>query len=242
MTAPAGDPAELLTLIHRYADLLAAAPGEGECGSPMTAGRLRAHAVTVEAEIRLRLGLTAPGPADPPRNLIDLSALVDRTDGCPTGEQCTGCGASERTPDVILQKEVVTTAAGIHCTTLCWDCYRDGNAPAVDSLDAAYALALWHAGHLGIELPNLNGRYPCCPKCTRIHFPFCQPYGGPGYLQAALTAADNEPDAASRDECPVCGAPTGGAPCANPPAGSPPGTASCADLAAVAETDHRETP
>lgn len=226
------DPAELLALIHRYADLRETAPGEGECGSPVTAKRLRAHAVTVEAEIRARLGLLAPGPADPPRDLIDVSALVDRTSGCPVADQCSGCGTGFNVAPVI-----VTSPVGIHCVTLCADCELDGKAPAVESLDAAYALAIWHAGHLGVELPHLNGLYPGCPKCTRLHHPWCPPYGRPGYTQPALTADAGEPAASSSGGCPVCGAPTGGAPCANPPAGSPPGTPSCADLAADAETE-----
>lgn len=186
------DPAALLALIHRYADLREAAPGEGEHGSPMTAARLTAHATTIEAEIRLRLGVPAPSPDQEPRNLLNLSTLVDSTSGCPVADQCAGCGATERSAAVILQAALVTTAVGVNCVTLCWDCHQTDSAPAPRSLEAAYALALWHADHLGVELPYLNGQYPGCPACSRLHFPWCPPYGGPGYA-AAATAGEDTP-------------------------------------------------
>lgn len=195
------DPTGLLALIYRYADLREAAPAESEHGSALTADRLEAHAVTIEAEIRARLGLSLPSPNDPPRDLLNVSVLVDSTSGCPVADQCSDCGAAAGT--AYLSAVVTTSAVGTYCTTLCWDCEQHGRVPAVDSLDAAYALALWHAGHMGIELPHLNDRHPGCPKCTRIHHPWCPPYGGPGYATTETreesTASDHPTQGSSTD-------------------------------------------
>lgn len=174
------DARDLLALIHLFGDLSEAAPAEGEQGSPMTAERLRAAAVTIEAEIRARLGLPVPGPDDDPRDLLNLSVQVDSTAGCPVADQCAVCGRRDD-----LRAALATTGVGIRCLTLCWECESNcAEIPAPDSLDAAYALVVWHAGHIGLELPHLNGRYPGCPKCTRLHFPWCHPYGGTGYAAA----------------------------------------------------------
>jgi len=48
------------------------------------------------------------------------------------------------------------------------DVYR-----AREALKLAVSLAHWQATALARE-----AHHPGCPKCDRLHFPFCAPYGG----------------------------------------------------------------
>lgn len=41
------------------------------------------------------------------------------------------------------------------------------------------------------DMPPIEHR-PECPGCGRLHFPWCPPYGGPGYTQAAIAADDSK--------------------------------------------------
>ncbi|MFI7608846.1 hypothetical protein ACIBTV_27550 [Micromonospora sp. NPDC049366] len=191
----AGDARDLLALIELYAGLREAAPGESECGSPVTAERLQAAAVTVEAEIRARLGLTLPGPDAEPVDLLDLGRRIDSTGGCPISPCCAACDTT-----VDLTTALVVTPVGVACTTVCWDCDNAYAAPKPGSLEEAYAAVLLHAEHLDVELPHLASVVAemraaagdGCPKCQRLHFPWCHPYGGPGYTRTAIAAQAGE--------------------------------------------------
>ncbi|WP_431935764.1 hypothetical protein [Micromonospora sp. RP3T] len=177
------DARDLYALVDLYGDLIATACGESATGSPMTAARLAAAAVTVSAEIRARLNLPDPDHADP-RDVPNLSALVDSTAGCPTADRCAGCGTRDE-----LSPTLGTTPYGIRCLTLCQQCDANFvNVPPPADRDAAYALVIWHAGHIGLQVTHLNGRHPGCPACGRLHQTWCPPYGGPGYSRAAATA------------------------------------------------------